>query len=71
MRIQPIAVDYVELADSWYEDACRFKRRHQKIECLEHAIPLYESAEYCGYLGGQHRADACRRELYDMLTKGR
>ena len=71
MKVQAIAADYMEPADSWYEDACRFKRRRRKIECLEHAIPLYESAEYCGYLGGRQRADTCRRELQDMLAKGR
>lgn len=71
MAVFAIAADCKALADEWYNDACRYKRVHRKIECLEHAILLFESAENAGYLGCQLRADECRRQLEALRAGSR
>ena len=63
MRVHAIAADIMDLAHDWCADAHRYKSARRKIECYEAAIPLYESAEQAGFVGGQERADACRRNV--------
>ncbi len=69
MKVYAIAADYMDQAENWYANACRYKRKKRKIECLQAAIPLFEYAEHLGLWGGQMRADGCRQKIRELMEK--